>query len=381
MTAGSEAKTSHTGLVLTGGGARAAYQVGVLKAIAELLPDKTRNPFPIICGTSAGAINAVSLACYSRDFGQAVQYLRRVWEGFHAHHVYRSDPLGIAKTGAHWLGALMAGWVVRSTPKSLLDNAPLRELLKRTLTLSDIDAAVADGALRAICITASGYASGQSVNFYDGVETIESWTRHARVSCRCKLSVEHLMASSAIPFLFPAVRLNREYFGDGSMRQLAPISPAIHLGASKILVVGAGRIAEPSDRIRGESYPSLAQIAGHALSSIFLDSLNVDIERVQRINNTIDLLSPEARAAASLRPVEVLVIAPSQRLDTLAARHVKSLPWPVRALLRGIGAMNRKGSALASYLLFEQEYTGALIDLGYADTMERSDEVMRFLIT
>ena len=375
------AGASHTGLVLTGGGARAAYQVGVLKAIAELLPDKTRNPFPIICGTSAGAINAVSLACFSRDFGQAVQYLRHVWEGFHAHHVYRADPLGIGRTGAHWLGALMAGWIVKSAPKSLLDNAPLAELLRNSLKLDDIDAAVAAGALRAICITASGYASGQSVNFYDGDATIDAWTRHARVSSRVKLTTEHMLASSAIPFIFPAVRLNREYFGDGSMRQLAPISPAIHLGASKILVIGAGRITEPSERVRGESYPSLAQIAGHALSSIFLDSLNVDIERVQRINHTIELLPPEARAAASLRPVEILVIAPSQRLDTIAAKHVKSLPWPVRALLRGIGAMNRKGSALASYLLFESDYTCALIDLGYADTMERRDEVLRFLGT
>ena len=297
-----------TGLVLTGGGARAAYQVGVLKAIAELLPDKTENPFPIICGTSAGAINAVSLACFARDFGQAVGYLRHVWEGFHAHHVYRSDPLGIARTGAHWLGALMAGWVVRTAPKSLLDNAPLAELLKKSLNLDDIGSAVEAGALRAICITASGYGSGQSVNFYDGVNTIEPWTRHARVSCRCKLTVEHLLASSAIPFIFPAVLLNREFFGDGSMRQLAPISPAIHLGANR-----------------------------------------------------------------------VLVIAPSERLDTLAAKHVKSLPWPVRMLLRGIGAMNRKGSALASYLLFEQDYTRALIDLGYADTMARREEVMRFL--
>ena len=365
--------------MLTGGGARAGYQVGVLKAIAELMPDKKTNPFPIICGTSAGAINAVSLACYSQDFAQAVQYLRQVWENFHAHHVYRADAIGIGHTGAHWLGALMAGWFVRTAPKSLLDNTPLASLLRNTLKLDQIDTAIAAGALRAICITASGYASGQSVNFYDGVDTIEPWMRHARVSCRCKLTVEHLLASSAIPFIFPATKLNREYFGDGSMRQLAPISPAIHLGASKILVVGAGRIQEPTDRIRGESYPSLAQIAGHALSSIFLDSLNVDIERVRRINNTLELLPPEVRAQAALRPVEVLVIAPSQRLDTLAARHVKSLPWPVRALLRGIGAMNRKGSALASYLLFEQEYTCALIDLGYADTMARREEVLAFM--
>ena len=368
-----------TGLVLTGGGARAAYQVGVLKAIAELLPDKTENPFPIICGTSAGAINAVSLACFARDFGQAVGYLRHVWEGFHAHHVYRSDPLGIARTGAHWLGALMAGWVVRTAPKSLLDNAPLAELLKKSLNLDDIGSAVEAGALRAICITASGYGSGQSVNFYDGVNTIEPWTRHARVSCRCKLTVEHLLASSAIPFIFPAVLLNREFFGDGSMRQLAPISPAIHLGANRVLVIGAGRITEPRERSHSDSYPSLAQVAGHALSSIFLDSLNVDIERVQRVNHTLAMLPPELRAQAALRPVEVLVIAPSERLDTLAAKHVKSLPWPVRMLLRGIGAMNRKGSALASYLLFEQDYTRALIDLGYADTMARRDEVMRFL--
>ena len=368
-----------TGLVLTGGGARAAYQVGVLKAIAELLPDKTENPFPIICGTSAGAINAVSLACFARDFGQAVGYLRHVWEGFHAHHVYRSDPLGIARTGAHWLGALMAGWVVRTAPKSLLDNAPLADLLKKSLNLDDIGSAVEAGALRAICITASGYGSGQSVNFYDGVNTIEPWTRHARVSCRCKLTVEHLLASSAIPFIFPAVLLNREFFGDGSMRQLAPISPAIHLGANRVLVIGAGRITEPRERSHNDSYPSLAQVAGHALSSIFLDSLNVDIERVQRVNLTLAMLPPELRAQAALRPVEVLVIAPSERLDTLAAKHVKSLPWPVRMLLRGIGAMNRKGSALASYLLFEQDYTRALIDLGYADTMARREEVMRFL--
>jgi NTE family protein len=370
-----------TGLILTGGGARAAYQVGVLKAIAELLPEKRANPFPIICGTSAGAINAASLACFSHDFGLAVQHMTEVWENFHAHHVYRSDALGIAKTGAHWLGALMAAWIVRSAPKSLLDNEPLSIMLRRNLDLTAIDRALEAGALQALCITASGYGSGQSVNFYQCRQDIEPWARSQRVACRCEISYEHLMASSAIPFIFPAVKINREYFGDGSMRQLAPISPAIHLGASRVLVVGAGRITEPNQRVTSNSYPSLAQIAGHALSSIFLDSLNVDIERVQRVNRTLALL-PEDRLRAgdfNLRPVEVLVIAPSERLDAIAAQHIGALPWPVRALLRGFGATSRKGSALSSYLLFEREYTRALIDLGYQDTMQRGEEVQRFL--
>ncbi|MGB9151369.1 MAG: patatin-like phospholipase family protein [Burkholderiales bacterium] len=369
-----------TGLVLTGGGARAAYQVGVLKAILELQPDPKCNPFPIICGTSAGAINAAALACHASDFSQGVQYLRGIWENFHAHEVYRSDPVGIAITGAHWLGALMLSWVIRRTPKSLLNNEPLEKLIRDGPKLERIGQAIDEGALRAICITASGYSSSQSVNFYDGIETIKPWTRHARTSSRCKITVEHLMASSAIPFIFPAVKVDNEFFGDGSMRQLAPISPAIHLGATKILVIGAGRMREPEQtKNHNASYPSLAQVGGHVLSSIFLDSLNVDIERVQRINHTLSLLPEEKRADAALRPVDILVIAPSERLDTLAAAHVNSLPWAVRALMRGIGAMNSKGSALVSYLLFESDYTRALIDLGYHDTMRRREEVRQFL--
>lgn len=370
-----------TALVLTGGGARAAYQVGVLSAIREMLPNPEQNPFPILCGASAGAINAAVLACWAENFGTGVEQLRRTWSGFHAADVYRADALGVAANGARWLSALMLGWLVRQNPKSLLDNAPLRTLLEQRLDFSRIDRAIASGALHSLSITCSGYASGHSVTFFQGHPELQTWSRMQRFGARAELTIDHLMASSAIPFVFPAVRIHREYFGDGSMRQLAPISPAVHLGAERILVIGAGRMGQENERAIQESYPSLAQIAGHTLSSIFLDSMYVDLERLSRINNTVRLIPEEIRRAngLALRPIKTLVIAPSERLDALAARHVRALPWPVRALLRGIGAMNRRGGALASYLLFEPEYTGALIALGYADTITRKSEVLEFL--
>jgi len=375
------ADNSRAALVLPGGGARAAYQAGVLGAICEMLPDPTVNPFPIICGTSAGAITAGTLACQANNFRGAVDTLNDVWRNMRAHHVYRADPFGIAASGARWLSSLALGWFVRRSPRSLLDNDPLRELLARRLDLTQIDRCIAAGSLRAVSVTASGYTSGHSVSFYQGRSDIEPWTRTHRFGCRDRLRLDHLMASAAIPFVFPAVKINREWFGDGSMRQLAPVSPAIHLGAEKILVIGAGRMSEIPERRRGESYPTLAQVAGHALSSIFLDGLSVDIERMQRINRTLAMIPESVRAASgvALRPIETLVIAPSTRLDYLAARHARALPRAVRVLLRGIGAMNRAGGALTSYLLFEQPYTRALIDLGYRDTMARRDEVRAFL--
>ena len=373
---------SRTALILSGGGARAAYQVGVLAAIRDLLREPKKNPFPILCGTSAGAINAAYLATTAENFGLGVGRLQYLWRNFHAHDVYRSDALGISATTARWLGLLALGWMVKESPRSLLDNSPLRRLLARHIEFGRIEQAIASQALHSVSITCSGYASGHSVSFFQGRADLEPWQRAQRIGAHVKLGLEHLLASSAIPFVFPAVRVNREYFGDGSMRQVAPISPAIHMGADKILVVGAGRMATPEGgRAESENYPSLAQIAGHALSSIFLDSLYVDIERAMRINRTVSLIPEPVRAGngVALRPIEVLVISPSERLDHLAAQHAHSLPWPVRTLLRGLGATNSRGGALTSYLLFERSYTRALIALGRRDTLARADEVRTFL--
>ena len=243
------------------------------------------------------------------------------------------------------------------------------------------------GHLQALAVTASSYGSGLHVTFYEATRDILPWTRSQRIAVRDTITVPHLLASSAIPFVFPAVPLSIdghiEYCGDGSMRQSAPISPAVHLGAQRILVVGAGRMHEPPGERSGSSeYPNLAQIAGHALSSIFLDALAVDVERLQRINSTLQLLPPQALAQTKLRPIEVLVIAPSQRLDDLAAKHLGSLPVPIRAMLRGVGVSGRgtdaRGAALASYLLFESAYTRELVALGVTDTLARREEVAAF---
>jgi NTE family protein len=369
------------GLILAGGGARAAYQVGVLKAVAEMLPP---NPFPILSGTSAGAINATTLAIYATRFPEGVRRLVQVWQNFHVDQVFRADVPGVLANGLRWFAAMLMAGLGRRNPHALLDRTPLRRLLYRTMPFARIQKAINAGALHALSITASGYSSGQSVSFFQGVPSLTMWKRVRRVGSAATIALDHLMASSAIPFVFAAVKVNREYFGDGSMRQMAPISAALHLGADRVLVVGV-RQEDTSAMVRGETaeYPSIAQIAGHVLNSIFLDSLEADLERLQRINKTIRLIPAHnlRESGVTLRNVDVLVISPSEDLDKIAARHAHHLPWSIRFLLRGLGAFNRSGSNLVSYLLFEKPFCRELIDLGYRDAMQRKEEILRFLET
>ena len=366
------------GLVLTGGGARAAYQVGVVKAVRDVLGNPKKNPFPILCGTSAGAINATTLAVFADDFSRAVANLLEVWENMHCRHIYRTDAWHILQSGARWLAAMML--VSRKNPISLLDNTPLARMLAHNLAFERIQANIDAGALYAACITASGYTSGQSVSFFQGGSGLEGWERNQRIGAAVTLKLEYLLASAALPFIFPAVKVRREYFGDGSMRQIAPVSPALHLGADRVLIVGTGRQTQDQARARSNVYPSFAQIAGHALNSIFLDSLMVDIERLERINRTVRLIPRErlGDSGVQLRPVKVLFITPSQPLERIASRFLHELPATVRFVLRPTGALNRSGSNLASYLLFEESFCRALIDLGYKGTAARESEVREF---
>lgn len=391
-------RNAATGLVLMGGGARAAYQVGVLRALGRIRREvgaPRENPFGIIAGTSAGAINAAAIACQADRFDLAVAGLVNIWRHFSAEQVYRADAFGVVRTGARWLTMLTMGWALarwrRASPRSLLDNSPLAELLARVVAVDRLPALLNEGHLRALAVTASSYTSGNHVTFCQTAWPFEPWLRSQRVAVPATIGVEHLLASAAIPFVFPAAELaigeQHEWFGDGSMRQSAPLSPAVHLGAERVFVIGAGRLHEPPGQRRGDgAYPSLAQVAGHALSNIFLDALAVDIERAQRINRTLELLDPAVRARSPLRPVEILVVAPSQRLDDIAARHIESLPRPVRSLLRGMGVGQvqgaqpggQGGAALASYLLFEQGFTRELITLGMEDALARREDILRF---
>jgi NTE family protein len=359
------AENSKTALVLPGGGARGAFQVGVLRAIAEMLPHRCENPFPVISGTSAGAIN------------------ERVWGHFHSEQVYRSDSLTMLKSSLQWFGAIVTGGLLVPTPRSLLDNSPLRALLSRNIRFPRIQKSIDDGYLHALAVTAAGYGSARSLSYFQAAPGCQSWSRTRRSGVREAINLDHLMASIAVPMIFPPVMLGGEYFGDGAMRQATPLSPAIHLGADRILVVGvrdetADRAGDPDTP---QEFPSLAHIAGYMLDTLFMDGLYSDLEHMTRINQLIDSVPEGHRSGpmSRMRAIDTMIIVPSRDLREIAHECRKEMPRPVRALLRGVAGRNSNEGRLLSYLLFEQAYTRELIKLGYEDAMQVRDQLFSFI--
>lgn len=377
MTLVQPSNSKKTALVLQGGGARGAYQVGVIKAVSEITPSR-RSPFQIVCGASVGAINAASIAVASNDFQTGARRMEALWRSLSSSSIYDTRALPLLANSLRWAMTPMFRFLGFPTTGGLLDYAPLRRLLEREFNKDHLLHAIRSGALHAFCITASSYSEGKSVTYFEGRQDIRGWSRARRRGERASIGPGHMLASAALPFAFAPVRLKNGYFGDGSLRLNSPLSPAIHTGADRILVIttrdrNPGMPAEDP----AQPAPSIGEIAGHALDILFNDNLEADYERLARINRTISLLSPEAKNQTPLRPIEAVLLTPSEDIRMIAQPHTDKLPRTVRLLTRSFGSMNSDGR-IESYLMFEPDYIGALIDLGYADTMARSGEILEF---
>lgn len=370
-------------LILSGGGARAAYQVGVLQAVADILPE-LHNPFPIICGTSAGAINAVAMAAHPHEFNQSVTDLAQTWRQLEIEQVFKCGWGNLIKGGAKVAASFLNEGVARGKPLALLDNSPLRELLTSVIPFSNIQQRIDSGDLKAISITAMGYDTGESVSFFQGHPELRGWRRARRVGTPAKITVDHLLASSAIPTVFPAVFLSKEYFGDGAMRQMAPISPALHLGADRLFVIGVSSNRNPQHWSKRKALPkhspSIAQIIGQMFNSAFIDALEGDLEHMERVNALLALIDQDRCSQTDhLRSVDTLIISPSKPLDKIAGRRVRDLPRSLRFFLRRSGATAYGGgSSAASYLLFSHGYCHELMELGYQDAMWERESIEKF---
>ena len=380
-----------TALVLMGGGARTAYQVGVLRAIAAMLKLQTDRPdqfpFQVLVGTSAGALNVAYLASAATEKLAAFDNLAGFWTRLHSHHVYQMEGVP-AWVGFSRLLAAVKLWGHARKQGAILDNMPLVNTLHKAISLAGIEDSLQQRAIDAVAVTASSYTSGVHWTFcHTGNDhKHEAWHRPGRRAEFQPITIEHLIASSAIPFLFPSTPLwvdgRREYFGDGSMRQVSPLSPAVHLGAHKVLVVGVGqpqRSGFGGTEQAGE--PSLGSIAGHAMASVFHDTLQADVEQTQRIARTLHQLPREVAGVLPYRAIEVLAIAPTQSLDAVAQAHVGLLPPTLRRALGGVGAMQSGGGSLASYLLFEPGFVNALVAMGEQDAYARKDDLLAFFGT
>lgn len=370
-----------TGLILSGGGARAAYQVGVLKAIYKILPKHQPNPFDIISGTSAGAINGVALASYAEHYQIGIRHLERIWNNFSCDQIYRTDLKGSSRQLLRFGRSLLLGGAYRTDSVSFLNNTPLRELLSDAIRFQQIQPAIDNGALHAVAVNCSGISSGQSMSFFQGHYSLTNWQHLRRSGKRMNINVDHLMASSAIPMVFPAVQLQHRFYADGAVRQSSPLSPALQLGADKILVIGVGDSpSKPTNIHIDEDYPSPGRLMGHMLNAAFLDGIAADVARLKRINHLLKNLPSDVPipGASRFKNVDLLEISPSRSLDMIAAEHAEQLP---RILKIALGYHNNRSSrpgSLLSYLLFTEQFCSTLIDLGYQDALHRSSEILAF---
>ncbi len=373
----------HTALIMPGGGARAAYQVGVLKGLAALQQDTVRNPYPILCGTSAGAINAVALASQMHNFQNAVAYLEELWLGLSTDQIYRSDWAGVMGNAWRLVMSLFNDGIAVGRPVSLLDNAPLQSLLAEKIDFDQIGRNIRDGHLSALSITAMNYTEGHSVSFFQGGPKGAGWQRWRRQGVPTLIQLQHLMASTAIPTLFKPQRIGPHFYGDGALRQLAPISPALHLGATRAIIIPPnGHRQEYHRPIRPIHSPSFGQIIGHLLNSAFVDSIETDIERLVRINELIRRIPEEARTGylAQFKPIDAMIISPSQDIDLIADDHISELPRTVRTFMRTTGSgRNEAGVNIGSYLLFTRNFCKELIELGYKDALAQGEEIQSFI--
>jgi len=378
---------SKVGLLLTGGGARAAYQAGVLRGLSEIL-DTKRSPFPIITGISAGAINAAFMSCYADDFKKGTEGLWNLWENLKTESIFKTSSFSLTRIGLRWIRDLAFGGVTGISKSTYLLNAsPLAELLTGKLDFERMEHHCRSGILRGVAFTATNYKTGTAVSFYDGDESINPWLRTNRIGIREKIRVEHVLASAAIPILFAPVKVGEVYYGDGCIRMSSPLSPVIHLGADKVFSIGVRFYREPevTMQLNLESTMdsiSLVDIGGVMLNSIFLDSLDTDLERMERVNRTIRSMTEEQKRnhPNQLREIPIYAVRPSTDLGAMASGAFKEFPQSLRYMIRGIGGNHNKGWDLLSYLAFEGEYTSKLLMLGFDDVMKERDNVRKFVL-
>ncbi len=343
-------------------------------------------PFDVIAGISAGAINGIVAATGAEDFAAVTERLRQTWASLTPDRVFKTGALRLASIGSRWVRDLSAGGLLgKSNINFLLDSAPLRELIARAIPIGRMRRHLRAGRLRGVAVSATNYHTGSGVTFFEGAADIQPWTRSTRIGVRARITLEHVMASAAIPVFFPPVALDGSFYGDGVVRMNYPMSPAIHLGAERIVAVSVRHLRPPSEvadrqvRAKTDQLP-LSEIAGVLLNAVFLDSLDSDLERLERVNRTLALI-PRERLSSSdceVRPIPALVLRPSEDLGRLAADEYHRFPRMLRYLLKGIGAAGHAGEDLLSYLAFEPVYVQRVMELGYADTLARRDEIAAF---